>query len=272
MAVFTVTATYNGSTKKWEGTLTKTITETGTFGAGVFTGNIGAFPTALPSDRIFGGEAYIYKARATNNVGVGYGNWVALTALSFPAGQLPDDQIPIDDVVGIFYYRKAYPKRDVNELREKCRMFQDNIVEYALVINHNSRVLQRYLNELTLYAGADEYNTFRPIIPPQHLNALARKPLDVNDFKKIINSFINNSVDNANNVNNNFQLIRGGLSDYAYTEDEGFIDISIRTKVVVDTSPNVEGLTKVIDKLNKEMADNYLVINHNSHVLRSILI
>lgn len=272
MAGFAGTATYNSSTKKWEGTLTKTITETGTFGAGAFIGNIGAFPTALPSDKIFGGEVYIYKARATNDVGVGYGSWVALTALSYPTGQLPDDQIPIDDVVGIFYYRKAYPKRDVNELREKCRLFQDNMVEYALVINHNSRVLQRFLNDLTLYTGADEYNTFRPIIPTQHLNTLAHKPLDENGFKTIINSFINNSVDNANNVNNNFRLIRGGLSDYVYTEDEGFVNISIMTKVITSNKPDVEGLTRVMDRLNREMEDNYMVINHNSHVLRSILI
>lgn len=297
MAGFAGTATYNSATKKWEGTLTKTITETGTFGAGAFTGNIGAFPTALPSDKIFGGEVYIYKARATNDVGVGYGSWVLLTALSYPTGGGPDDQIPIVDFIpivplgfefpeftypdippysgswlGAFYYRKAYSKKDLDELRRKCKIFQDNIVEYALVINHNSRVLQRFLNDLTINTGADEYNTFRPIIPPQHLNALARRPLSVGDFKTIINSFINNSVDNANNVNNNFRLIRGGLSDYTYTEDEGFVDISIRTKIITDNKPDVEGLTKVINRLNKEMADNYLVINHNSHVLRSILI
>ena len=125
---------------------------------------------------------------------------------------------------------------------------------------------------MTTYMGADEYNTFRPIIPAQHLNALAREPLDVNDFKAIVNNFINNSIDNTNNVNNNFRLIRDGLSDYAYAEDGGFRDIMVTTKVVEDNNPDVDGLKKVIDRLNQEMANNYTIINHNLHVLRAILI
>ena len=174
--------------------------------------------------------------------------------------------------LGWFYYRKAYTKKDLDDLRRKCRMFQDNSVEYALIINHNSRVLQQFLNSMTDYMGADEHNTFKPIIPTQHLNALARRPLDVLDFKKMINNFISNSVDNANNVNNNFRLIRDGLGDYAYTEDEGFRDISITTKIVSDNNPDADRLKKVVDRLSKEMANNYAIINHNLHVVRSILI
>lgn len=361
IAGFEGDVSYNISAGRWEGTLVKTITETGSFSAGAFVGDLGRFPIAVASDKLFAAETYDYKAYAIIDGETYYGDYVEFTTNSYPAGQYPDDQVPIVDMIpiepptalpvsaevyqppinaiedfgfpsfvypdfmypdfmypdwkfpefefpdfkfpyyslpdfvlpdpawpefnypdfesslegswlGRFYYRKAYTKKDLDGLRKKCRIFQDNSVEYALIINHNARVLQRFLNDMTVYAGADEYNTFRPIIPPQHLNALARKRLSMNDFKAIINNFINNSVDNANNVNNNFQLIRDGLGDYVYTEDESFVDISIRTKVVTDNKPNIEGLTEVIGELNKEMTDNYLVINHNSHVLKSILI
>ena len=199
----------------------------------------------------------------------------------FPELELPEFELPEFEYpefppyngswLGQFYYRKAYTKKDLDDLRRRCRVFQDNSVEYALVLNHNAAVLQQFLNMMTEYLDADEYNTFKAVIPTQHLNELAREPLDVMDFKEIINNFIRNSIDNANNVNNNFQLIRSGLSNYAYTEDEGFKDIKITTKEVDDNNPDVDRLKKVIDKLNLEMSGNYETINHNLHVLRSIL-
>ena len=196
---------------------------------------------------------------------------LVLPEFEFPEFTYPDFPPYNGSWLGWFYYRKPYTKKDLDELRKKCRIFQDNSVEYALVINHNARVMQQFLNSMTEYLGADEYNTFKSIIPAQHLNALAREELGVKDFKDIINNFINNSIDNANNVNNNFQLIRSGLSAYAYTEDEGFNDITVRTKQINDDNPDVVGLKKVIDNLNQEMANNYETINHNLQVLRAIL-
>lgn len=294
----------------WVGTIIKIVTDTGTFAAGAFIDDLGRFPIAVFSDKLFEAETYNYRAYAIIDGTTYYGDWVEFTTNHYPSGQGPDDQIPIIDIVqsdpvavtvdelpaiglpefefpdfeypeippydgswiGWFYYRKAFTKKDLDELRKKCRRFQDNSVEYALVLNHNSRVLQQFLNSMTDYMGADEYNTFRPIIPAQHLNELARKPLNIMGFKRIINSFVNNSIDNAGNVNNNFHLIREGLSDYVYTEDEGFTDISVTTKIVVDNNPDAERLKKVVDRLNREMANNYMTITHNLHVLRAILI
>ena len=120
--------------------------------------------------------------------------------------------------------------------------------------------------------GNDEYNTFKPVMPPQHLNALAREPLDVKDFKAIINDFIRNSIDNTNNVNNNFQLIKSGLSAYTYSGEGSFNNMTITTSEVNDDNPDVEGLKKVVDRLNMEAANNYQIINHNLEVLRAILL
>ncbi len=291
----------------WVGTIVKTITETGTFAAESFIDDLGRFPIAVFSDKLFASETYNYRAYAIIDGTTYYGDWVEFTTNSYPSGQGPDDQIVIYDTIpsitgeeelpsvelpefglpdfeypdippyngswiGMFYYRKAFTKKDLDELRKKCIRFQDNSVEYALVLNHNSRVLQQFLNDMTDYTGADEHNTFRPMIPTEHLNELARKPLNIMGFKRIINSFISNSIDNTHNVNNNFHLIRDGLSDFTYTEDEGFIDITVTTKIVADNNPDAERLKKVIDRLNGEMANSYMLINHNLHVLRAILI
>ena len=173
--------------------------------------------------------------------------------------------------LGGFYYRKAYTKKDLDELRRKCRIFQDNSVEYALILRHNSSVLQQFLNDMTTYTGTVEYNTFKPVIPTQHLNKLARKRLNVKDFKGIINNFIRNSIDNAISVNHNFGLIEDGLLD-PYGKNVGFISIAVKTRQVGEDNPSVERLKEVMDSLNRETALNYNTINHNLKVLKAMLI
>jgi len=125
---------------------------------------------------------------------------------------------------------------------------------------------------MTEYLGTNEYNTFKSIMPSQHLNALAREELDVGDFKAIINDFVRNSIDNTNNVNNNFQLIKSGLSAYTYSGEGSFRDMIVTTKEVKDDNPDVEGLKKVVDRLNLETLSHYQTINHNLEVLRAILL
>lgn len=177
--------------------------------------------------------------------------------------------------LGAFYYRKAFGKKDLDELRKKCRIFLDNSVEYALVLNHNMQVLKQFLNDMHNYmTDIDEYNTFKPIIPTQWVNELAHKPLDIKDFKVIINNFISNSIDNASNVNHNFRLIRDGLSDVMSGEDIGMEinSIELRTKTVEDDNPDVGRLKKVVDALSSELEGNYETINHNLHVIRATLI
>jgi len=159
-------------------------------------------------------------------------------------------------------------------LRRKCKIFLDNSVEYALVLNHNLQVLKQFLNDMHDYIDISEYNTFKFLIPTQWANELARKYLDINDFKAIINNFIDNSINNIANVNHNFRLINGGLSEVMASDDIGMeiIPIELRTKIVEDNNPDVEGLKKVIDALSMDMSSSYETINHNLHVIRAILI
>ena len=317
---------------QWTGTLTKTEYDHGTPydpELGAFTvplGKSGIFPGSIDSafnDALEPCTSYTYRAYAINDVGTGYGEYVAFNMPCYPQGHLVDDQIPIDipglipiepiivpieppgsDIpnyeeewppfeipemewpefeypefppyngswLGPFYYRKAYTKKDLDELRKKCKTFLSNSVEFALVLNHNMHVLQQFLNVMYEYMDVDEYNTFKPLIPTQWLNELARKPLDIMDFQGIINDFISNSVSNASNINHNFRLIEGGLRGFSLGEYAGFNYLEIRTKTSKDDSPDVERLKKVIDTLNVETVNNFETISHNLKVVRSILL
>ena len=134
------------------------------------------------------------------------------------------------------------------------------------------KVLQQFLNNAHLYAGREEYNGFKNMIPTQHLNELARKRLDVSDFKAIINNFINNSINNAMCVNSNFRLIRNGLEDTYLPDNVGFIDGKVVTKPVTASDPDVDMLKKKVDGLAREMANNYGVTQHNLRIVRAIIL
>jgi len=312
VAGFEGDVSYSTATGKWEGTLIKTESEEGNFEDGAYElvlGHPSIFgnPDHVFNDKLFECESYTYRARATINGIVYYGDWVGFTTDCYPAGHQDDSTPPIDmppiipppdepiDIIvppieppvfppieppemppgywsGMFYYRKAYRKKDLDELRRKCRIFLDNSVEYALVLNHNMRVLQQFLNYMHEYSDVSEFNGFKDLIPTQHLNALAHKELDVSDFKAIINNFISNSVNNTMNVNNNFRLIRNGLSDYVYSDDVGFIEGKVSTKPVVVNDPDVEMLKKKVDALSREMASNYATTQHNLYIVRAMIL
>lgn len=63
---------------RWEGTLIKSERESGSFGEGPFTLELGSWPAGF-SDKLFAGESYTYRAFATNDIGTGYGDWVGFS-------------------------------------------------------------------------------------------------------------------------------------------------------------------------------------------------
>ncbi|MDD2777505.1 MAG: hypothetical protein PHI16_01235 [Methanocellales archaeon] len=189
---------------------------------------------------------------------------------------LPDYGIPdypVESFVGDFYYHKPYTKKDLDELRKKCIIYNKNSVEFALVLRHNMNVLREFFNMMTDYMEKDEYNDFTDLIPPQRLKELYLDDLEVNDFKDMINEFIRNNIDNNISVNRNFDLIQEGLSDYETESDDAyFSNISSTMKTVTENDPDVDTLKRVIDNLNQEVATNYSTIMHNLEILRARLL
>ena len=175
--------------------------------------------------------------------------------------------------VGDFYYRKPYTKKDLDELRKKCIIYNKNSVEFALVLRHNMNVLREFFNMMTDYMGKEEFNDFTDTIPPQRLKELYLDPLEVNDFKDMINGFIRNTVDDNIAVNRNFSLIQEGLKDYETGSDDAyFTDISSAMTTVTEDNPDVDTLKRVIDNLNQETASNFSTIMHNLEILRAKLL
>ena len=188
-----------------------------------------------------------------------------------PPWDYPD--YPPMSFVGDFYYHKPYTKKDLDELRAKCIIYNKNSVEFALVLRHNMNVLREFFNIMTDYLDKDEFNDFTDIIPPQRLKELYLDPLEVNDFKDMINGFIRNTVDNNIAVNRNFSLIQEGLADPQANNEEGyFTDIYSAMKTVTEDNPDVDTLKRVVDNLNQETALNFNTIMHNLEILRARLL
>ena len=197
--------------------------------------------------------------------------WVYPELPELPPQEIPD--YPPQSFIGEFYYHKPYTKKDLDELRKKCIIYNKNSVEFALVLRHNMNVLREFFNIMTDYMGKEEFNDFTDLIPPQRLKELYLDPLEVNDFKDMINGFIRNTVDNNIAVNRNFSLIQEGLSDYETGSDDAyFTDISSAMKTITEDDPDVDTLKRVVDNLNQETASNFNTIMHNLEILRARLL
>jgi len=303
-------------------TMVKTESETGTYTAGVYELVLG-YSSELSAcsafwDKLFPCESYTYRAYATNDVGTGYGAYVAFDTLCDDDAPPTDDIsegdpvvpiIPIEDEpeyppfeweypplepyppwnwdipdwempdyppwswVGDFYYRKPYTKKDLDDLRRKCIIYNKNSVEFALVLRHNMNVLREFFNMMTDYMDKEEFNDFTDLVPPQRLKELYLDPLEVNDFRDMINGFIRNNIDNNIAVNRNFSLIQAGLSDYETESDDAYFrDIYSAMRTITEDNPDVHRLKRVIDNLNQEVGSNFYEIMRNLEILRARLL
>jgi len=187
-----------------------------------------------------------------------------------PPWVLPD--YPIPTFIGDLYYRKPYTKKDLDELRQKCIVYNKNSIEFALVLRHNMNVLREFLNMMTDYLGTDEFNDFTDLVPPQNLKELYLDPIEPEGFRTIINGFINNTVNNNIAVNRNFKLLTDGLSDYETSEDASFRDITSAMKRIDEDNPDVHRMKQIIDDLNYEVTANFGNVMYNLNVVRARLL
>lgn len=310
---------------KWNGTLTKTESETGTFSTGAYELVLGypsvlGDPSSVFNDKLFKCESHTYRAYMVIDSTTYYGDYVAFDTLCdageeqqptddisegdpivpiipeeppeyppFPPWEPPEPVYPpwiLPDLppwefpdyppmswVGDFYYRKPYTKKDLDDLRKKCIIYNKNSIEFALVLRHNMNVLREFFNMMTDYMSTEEFNDFTDLIPPQRLKELYLDPLEINDFRDMINGFIRNTVDNNIAVNRNFKLIQDGLSDYETESDDAYFkEINSNIKTVTEDNPDVDRLKRVIDNLNQEVAFNFSNIMRNLKIIRARLL
>lgn len=195
----------------------------------------------------------VYEARSWGETddGIGYGAWVEL---SFPC---PTD-FPLAPVVF-----PAQPNMDTDELRQKCRNFEESMSDICLVLNHNVDVTKRYLLEVygdTIYP---ENSNLRYVLPSQQLVKLMNKGLEAKDFNAIINNFITNISSMFSLINENNRLVKAWLDDYEPDESgHDFIDVKMRLIIVG------EDLSKAMDELFENIEDNVVILNSNLELLK----
>jgi hypothetical protein len=80
---FTGSVSFNMETGNFEGTLIKTVRQTGSFDAGPFELWLARRPQSVFSDMLFAGESYSYRAYAINEDELkGYGDWIGFITLA----------------------------------------------------------------------------------------------------------------------------------------------------------------------------------------------
>lgn len=188
-----------------------------------------------------------------------------------PDWEIPD--YPPMSFVGDYYYKKPYTRKDLEELRQKCINYEKNYTDFCLTINHNTLLAKNFLQEVYnngVLAGENEM--FANLHPSQQLTPLYLDPLGLNDFKDIINRFINNSTSNNMGLNHNFGLFTEWLNDYNYTSD-GYkaSHIDTRHKTITDDDPEVDYMKKKVDSLRKSVSSSSRKIGHNFNLIKEII-
>ena len=199
--------------------------------------------------------------------------WEPVFPEPIPVPNVPD-YVPPDfpGRFGNFYYRKAYTKKQIDDLRQKCIDYTETNIEYCLVVRHNIHALRQFFNMMSdNIADQDEFNAFEDVLPTQHLDELYHKKLELDDFKGIINDFISNSINNIIATNANFALMNEGLVDYIEGDNVGFVDLSSNRIAIHDEDPDVEMLKSEVDKLRLEAGKNFTKISTNLNVVKSII-
>ena len=197
------------------------------------------------------GVTYEARGWAETDDGIGYCPWIEL---SFPC---PED-FPLAPVLF-----PAQLNKDTDELRQKCRNFEESMSDVYLVVNHNTTVTRRYLQETYGDTIHPESSNLRFILPSQQLVKLSNKNLVGEDFKAIINNFITNISNMFILINENNTLIKAWLDDYEPDEaGHEFTNVKMRPMTIG------EDLSKTMDNLFEGIVDNVTILNMNLEVLK----
>lgn len=171
------------------------------------------------------------------------------------------------------YLDRTYTRKDLEELRQKCINYEKNYTDFCLILNHNTLLVKNFLQSAYnngVLGGENEM--FTNIYPSQQLTPLYLEPLEPNNFKGIINRFINNNTSNSMGLNHNFDLFKEWLNDYNYTSD-GYKASYITPKegIITNNEPTVKYLTGKINRLQREVSMASREITHNFNLMKEII-
>lgn len=191
--------------------------------------------------------------------------------------EIPAMEIDLPNInynVGLdLYLDRTYTRKDLEELRRKCINYEKNYTDFCLVLNHNILLVKNFLQSAYnngVLGGENEM--FAKIYPSQQLTPLYLESLEPNDFKGIINRFINNNTSNSMGLNHNFDLFKEWLNDYNYTSDGYKASyITPREEIITNNEPTVKYLTSKINRLQREVSTSSREIMHNFNLIKEII-
>jgi hypothetical protein len=138
------------------------------------------------------------------------------------------------------YLRGLDRKEDWKTLREKCIIYQENMNQFALTVNHNMLALKNLVNDIIEYVDGDVYpSDLKLVDSSQHLTPLYQEEISPNGFKDIINDFRLKDVCNVYDLSANFVKVLNSLNSL-YESDYRTEPISYDTMEYMDIQPTAK--------------------------------
>ena len=177
------------------------------------------------------------------------------------------------DITPEIYFKETYGEKDVEGLRQKCIDYEEKYVNFCLTMNHNTKLIKNFLQEAFNNGEmGGENEMFFKIYPPQQLKPLYFDSSELNDFKEIINIFINSNTSNSIGLNHNIDLLNEWLNDYYYTSDGYKANyINPRIEIIKDKELTIEYLKKKVDDMSREISNTSNAITHNFNLIKEII-
>lgn len=138
------------------------------------------------------------------------------------------------------FLRGLDTKEDWKTLREKCIIYQENMNQDTLAVNHNTLVTKNLVSDIIKYVDGDVYpSDLRFMDSSQHLTPLYQEDISPDGFKDIINDFRLKDVCNTFTMNENFIKILNSLNSL-YESDYRIEPISYNTMEYIDIQPTAK--------------------------------
>jgi len=153
------------------------------------------------------------------------------------------------------FLRRLDTKKDWETLREKCIIYQENMNQFTLTVNHNTLVMKNLVNDIITYVDGDVYpSDLKLMNSSQQLTPLYNEGISPDGFKDIINDFRFKDVSNTFNLTMNFKKILNSLnsldeSDYM-TEP-----MSYNTKEYIDIQPTAKRMISQLEDMRKKSGE-----------------
>jgi len=153
------------------------------------------------------------------------------------------------------FLRGLDTKKDWETLREKCIIYQENMNQDTLTINHNTTVLKNTVNDIIEYVKGSVYaSDLVPMNSCQQLTPLYQEEISPNGFKDIINDFRLKDVNNTYVLNENFMKLLNSLNSLVES-DYRIEPISYNTSEYIDIEPTAKRMILQLSDMDKKFKE-----------------